>query len=142
MASTIDHVYSFTAVFSDGHVIERDHNDPESDRALTSDTGSRFTDVQNYEKTSKLVEFVIHNPNQSLGVDLRDGHFEINGVPFYLHRPDRDGYKDFRVIYYRTVRHVINQESGEIEQTGLLGYACGWQTTDKDGRNVQEIVTI
>lgn len=136
----IKHTYSYTAVFEDGHIIERDMNDPEGDKSLTTEAGSRFTDVQNYEKTSKLISFVIHNNQISWGVDLRDGHFEVGGIPFWQHRPDLEPYKDFRVIHYRTVRRTLNQETGE--QTGeTLAYAVGWQVTHK-GENVQRIVVV
>ena len=138
----IKQVYSYTAVFEDGTVIEQDRNDENGDRSLTrtDGTGSRFTDVLEKEKESKLISFVIHNDNYSLGVDLRDGHFELNGVPFFQHRPDQDNYKDFRIIYYRSVQRVMNQ-NGEQLSGSATSYTVGWQVTH-NGKNVQRIVSI
>jgi hypothetical protein len=139
----IPHIYSYTATFEDGTTIVQDHTDPDGDISLTraDGTGSRFTDVQEKEKESKLICFVIHNDEHSLGVDLRDGHFELNGFPFWQHRPDLDNYKDFRIIYVRTVQHVINQQSGEVISGGILGYSVGWQTTHH-GENIKKTVMI
>lgn len=134
----IKHTYSYTATFEDGTQIFRDMNDPNSDKCQTrSDgTGSRFTDVQEKDKESKLVSFVVHNDTHSFGVDLRDGHFEINGIPFFQHRPDRDGYKDFRIIHYRTTQINMNQSFDQVSG-GIVGYGVGWQITH-DGKNIQK----
>ena len=139
----LKHLYSYTAVYEDGTVIEMDRNDPKGDACLsrTDGTGSRFTDVQEKEKESKLISFVIHNDEVSLGVDLVDGHFEVNGIPIWQHRPDLTNYTDFRVIYYRTVERVINQADGEEVESNILGYTVGWQTT-YDGENVKRETRI
>lgn len=138
----IKHTYSYTATFEDGTEIFRDMNDPEADKCQTrtDGTGSRFTDVQEKEKDSKLVSFVVHNDTQSYGADLRDGHFEVNGIAFFQHRPDRDGYKDFRVVHFRSVQLVLNQVSGEQVSGEVVGYSVGWQTNDTEGNNVQRIL--
>lgn len=139
----IPHTYSFTALYEDGTIIELDRFDPEGDKCLCREdgTGSRFTDVKEKEKESKLVSFVIHNDHYSAGVDLTDGHFEINSIPFWQHRPDLDGYQDFRVIYYRTVQQTISQ-SGEVLSGEVMAYVVGWQTNDEDGFNVKRFVRI
>lgn len=138
---SVPHVYSFTATFEDGSVVELNHKEENSDFSQSKEGGSRFTDVLEKEKESKLISFVLHNDQISAGVDLRDGHFELNGVPFFVHRPDREFYKDFRIIYYRSMQQTYNQSSGET--TGqCLGYVIGWQCNDKDGSNIQRTVII
>lgn len=136
----IKHTYSYTATFEDGTQIFRDMNDPDADKCQTrtDGTGSRFTDVQEKEKESKLISFVVHNDTHSFGVDLRDGHFEINGIPFFQHRPDLDGYKDFRIVHFRTVQRKYNIQKEEIGGEAV-GYAVGWQVTHK-GDNVQKLL--
>ncbi len=136
----IKHLYNFTAVFEDGTVIKQDRNDPNGDRSLTQENGSRFTDVQNKEKESKLVSFVVHDDTNSWGVDLRDGHFEINGRPFFQHRPDLEPYKDFRVIFYRTNRAEISPVTREILATDTKFYGLGWQVTYKNENVKRQII--
>lgn len=138
--SDIKHVYSFTATYEDGTIVELNHNLEDDDFSKLADSGSRFTDVLTKEKESKLVSFVLHNDVVSAGVDLRDGHFEINGVPFFLHRPDMEVLKDFRIIYFRTVQRTYNQGTG-AESAGILGYSLGWQTT-KNGTNIQKTIFV
>ena len=148
MGTNIGHVYSYTAVFEDGTVIEQDRNDVNGDVSLTRNdgTGSRFTDVQEKEKESKLISFVLHNDEESIGVDLRDGHFEFNGRAFFQHRPNLpdEAYKDFRVIYFRTVVVEINQATGETTNGEVAAYGLGWQTTiknaDDEDENVKRIL--
>jgi hypothetical protein len=134
----IKHDYQFTAVYEDNHTIER--LDGDEDISVNFPDKSKFTDVLDYEKTSKLISFVLHNAEHSFGVDLYDGHFEIDGIPFWQHRPDLTGYKDFRVIYYRTVQRVMSQ-TGEQLSGETLAYTIGWQVTHK-GENVQRTITF
>ena len=136
----IEHTYSYTAAYEDGTIIQHDCKDPEGDKCLSAEQGSRFTDVLNKGKESKLTSFVLHNDKQTVGVDLRDGHFEFNGVPFWQHRPDLNNYTDFRIIYYRTVRHSMHQQTRETSGE-ILWYVLGWQVTF-EGKNVEKIVLI
>lgn len=139
----VNPTYSFTATFEDGSTVELNSKDENDDVSLsrTDGTGSRFTDVLEKEKESKLISFVIHNDEKSVGVDLRDGHFEINGIPFWQHRPDRENYQDFRVIYYRTVQQYANVGL-EITSAQEIATAVGWQTNDDNGKNVQRVILI
>jgi len=139
--SNIKHVYSFTATYEDGTSVTLDHNLDSDDFSKLTTGGSRFTDVLTKEKESKLVSFVLHNNEISAGVDLRDGHFEINGVPFFLHRPDMEVLTDFRIIYFRTVQRTYNQQSGE-ESGSILGYSIGFQTNNSKGENVQKTILV
>lgn len=157
------HIYSFTAVFEDGTVIEQNCKEEDGDSSLNAAAkqikpkGSRFTDVlyksgqletedeflkeEMRSQSSKLISFVIHNDQKSVGVDLRDGHFELNGVPFFQHSPQRQKYNNFRIIYYRTMRRVMSQTTGEEISADVLSYTVGWQTTE-NGKNIEKIVTI
>lgn len=137
----IKHSYSFKAVYEDGTVIEQN----ETDTSEILEGRSRFFDVLEKEKESKLVRFEINGETNKAAVDLIDGHFELNDTRFWQHRPDLEGYTDFRVIYYRTVKRTMNLER-ELLSGEILGYAIGWQVTETDGngkeKNVQRIMVI
>ncbi len=137
--SNIQHTYGFTATYEDGTTIEHDPNGSYDSKHIEGKT--LFTDVLEKDKESKLVSFVVHNDELSFGVDLRDGHFELNGVPFWQHRPDLDGYKDFRVIYFNTTQRVISPTTGQEINAGVVAYTIGWQVTH-DGQNVQKTLTF
>jgi hypothetical protein len=140
--SDIKHKYSFTAFFEDGNQITMDKDaEQDDDYARLTEQGSRFTDVKTYEKTSKLISFVVHNESTVIGVDLRDGHFELNGFPIFQHRPNlkTENYKDFRIIHYRTVQRVMNQQTGTQISGEVLAYGLGWQVTH-NGENVKRIM--
>lgn len=161
--SDIKHTYSFTAVFEDGTIIEHDCNGDDfsvmEGAQRIKPNGTSFTDVSYKSGTldvteeqkelaeemkaqsSKLISFVLHNDEFSWGVDLTDGHFEINGVPFWQHRPDLNPYKDFRVMYWRTVVREIHQETTEVTGGQAIGYTLGWQVTH-NGENVQRFIVI
>lgn len=157
----IKHTYNFTATFEDGTQIV--HDMEQSDASTRFEGKTLFTDVlfkcgqlgkdnDIFKDKPELLEemesnknalhsFVIHSDSQSLGVDLRDGHFELNGIPFFQHRSDIDNYKDFRIMYFRTVVREINATNGESVDAYIKGYTVGWQVTH-NGENVQRIVSI
>lgn len=136
----LPHIFSYTATFEDGTQIVQNHHDEDGDKSLTKENGTRFTDIQAKEKESKLLCFVCHNENYSFGVDLRDGHFEINGIPFFQHRPELgEPYKDFRVVYFRTIRQI--RESGKEDRAEIVCHGIGWQVTH-NGENIQKIITF
>jgi hypothetical protein len=136
----LEDIYSYTAIFEDGTAIVRDCNDPIGDKCLSDPNGAnRFTDVLNKEKESKLISFVVHNEHFKWGVDLVEGSFSVNGTRFYQHRPDLDGYKDFRIVWYRTVRRHLDQVTGKEIRAEIIGYGLGWQTTH-NGENIKKIL--
>lgn len=137
---SVRHLYSFTAFFEDGSVVFMDHTKEDSDKSELCEQGSKFTDVLKKSEESKLISFVLHNEKQTVGVDLRDGHFEINTVPFFQHRPELDEYSNFRIIYYRTVNSHQNTVTKETF-TEVVSYTIGWQTTH-NGENIQKTLTI
>jgi len=140
----IPNYYHFVATFEDGTQIFQN----ELDVSVSDPTKSQFFDVQEKEKESPLISFVLLGEH-TLGVDLRDGHFEIDGFPYWQHRVDREDYKDFRIIYFRNVQiHsniTVDPETGapldEPVDGYSLGYTLGWQITH-NGKNIQKIIKI
>jgi hypothetical protein len=73
-------------------------------------------------------------------VDLRDGHFEINGAPFWLEVPPKEvflGGKLLTLVYFRRRRHHQTQhfrlnndltpELESVEETQECEFHMGWR---------------
>ena len=134
---SLQHTYGFTATFADGSTIEFEPNGSYNSKEVEG--GTLFTDIQNKDtEDNPLISFVLHNDELSWGVDLRDGHFEINGVPFWQHRPELDNYKNFRVIYHFTTQRSFTQGVGEHDSS-IIGYNLGWQVSHL-GKNVKKML--
>lgn len=129
----------FVATFEDGHQIFQNHED----KSEHAEDKNCFYDVLEYQKGTRLISFVLRNQHYTFGVDLNDGHFEVNGVPFFPYRNDREVLHDFRVIYLRNV--AVTREVG-VDFAGdssfKVGYTLGWQANDASGKNVQHIMRI
>jgi len=137
--------YLFTAQFNDGTMLEQTQDDV----SKTNPKKSAFFDVLN--DTRKVERFWLTdetfsqhgtNDNKYL-VDLTDGHFEINGSPFFLHEQTIDESKklsDFRLIYFRRVRQSMNV--GSREASAKVMYLIGWQANYPDGKNHKQIMYV
>ena len=133
--------YLFQVEFKDGTRYEQA---PE-DKSLTKDTGSAFSDIVDclHEiKTFALVDF----ENDYL-VDLTDGHFEINGVPFKMHEYE---ITDLKLVFFRRHTHdfdtTYDNNSGEQidmkEKSHRVVYRMGWETHTADGKKLERIMEI
>lgn len=136
MLIDVPNYYLFAATFEDGTQIIQD----ESDVSSFDSKRSQFTDVLSKSEESKLISFVLFNNTTTYGVDLLDGHFEVNGIPFFPYRIDREEYKDFQIIYLRNVRHDYIPDTGAA--ASYLGYTLGFQANTADGSSVQHIMKI
>lgn len=123
--------YLFQATYKDGTVYKQN----EEDKSVTEpDTRSCFFDV----KQDEVKTFFVFNDNHTYSVNLEDGHFEIDGVPVFMHTDPR--WKDFRLIYYRQHTHNLTTEGQELGHS--VEYCLGWQTNDENGENVKRIMTL
>lgn len=144
--------YLFSAYLKDGYV----YHQTEEDVSRLNSLRSCFYDlVQEEEKGNKVLRFVLKGEGYEYAVDLQDGHFEIDGVPFAFHEPikevilDKPGQynlvilKDFRLVFFREHNVQIEQSVEEGIQPKILGddivYRMGWQCT-LDGKNYQQIM--
>jgi len=126
--------YLFTATFADGTVIEQT---PEDRSAIDPEKRSQFFDVLEKEKQTPIVSFVLMGEGREYGVDLRDGHFEVNRLPF---RMMEGVMPEYRLIFFR--RHTHDFEVGSGSQTRHeVVYRIGWQCT-VDGKNLQRVMEI
>ena len=132
----IPNSYLFVAHFADKTIICQD----ESDISRTTPDKNQYFDVLEKEKESKLISFLFVNDTNCFGVDLRDGHFEINGTPIFAHREELgEHYADFRLIQCRRVEVPLDPSNAGAGK--LMFYILGWQTTF-EGKNVQRIIKI
>ena len=128
--------YPFVAVYNDGTYFQQPLNDKSKDK----EGKSAFSDVDH----DKLIKFFIAGENYAYGVDLRDGHFEVNGIPFFMHS-DLDGMKDFKLIYFRDIRRHFNQSNnGEKPKQVAMDiiYQIGWKCiiNGKEQERVMEVL--
>lgn len=129
--------YLFTAEYKDGtHYIQN----PEDISITEPETRSCFFDIDH----SKLVKFSLKGEGHEYAIDLRDGHFEVDGVPFFMHE-DHD-LVGFKLIFFRQHTHSFNQKmdsnSQPTEISHEIVYRMGWQTTTVRGENYQQIMQI
>lgn len=130
--------YTFTAQFADGSIIVQDADDRST---LDPEKRSAFFDVCEKQKESALVHFKIEGEGHTYAVDLMDGHFEVDGVPFKM----IDGYlPEYRIVYYRRRKQHLTMGvdgSNPVERDGGTEYCFGWQCT-LDGKNYQRVMEI
>jgi hypothetical protein len=126
--------YLFAAQFNDGAMMYQTHDDvSELDK-----TKSKFYDVLQKEKEVPLIAFALQGEGNQYTVDLRDGHFEINGVPFFLHE---DPAENIRLVFFRRHTHDFNADSEEENHT--VEYYIGWQGNKPvTGENVKHLINI
>jgi guanyl-specific ribonuclease Sa len=120
--------YLFTAQFS-GETYEQTAEDV----SKTEPTRSAYFDI----KDKPIEAFSLHGEGHQYLVDLKDGHFEIDGVPFVVEKVPPDA--TLRLIYYRnnTVHFSGTEETGrEVE------FVIGWQYTGKKKKNHQQTISI
>ena len=121
--------YLFIAETTNG-LIRQDQDDAPK----TQSHGSTFTDVLK----EKVKKFSLVGKGHVFTVDLQDGHFEVDGLPFFMHTDFL--LKDFRIVFYRQHTHDFTMDGKEVNHR--IAYCFGWQTNDKDKKNVQRIMTI
>lgn len=131
MSNTMQLKYLFQVVYRSGEVYLQNKEDTSITEPTTR---SCYFDV----KQDEVVSFTLSNREHTYTVNLEDGHFEVDGVSFLMHTDPE--LKDYRLIYYRQHTHSFNQNDEELAHE--IVYCLGWQTLDKNEKNVQRIMTI
>lgn len=122
--------YLFTVKYKDGSFY---HQNAEDRSATEPDKRSCFFDV----KQDEVATFTLEGEGHTYSVNLIDGHFEVNGVPFAMHEEALSG---FRLIFFRQHTHNFIAGSGEEIKHDIV-YRLGWQCT-VNGENVQRVMQI
>lgn len=140
--------YKFVAIYNDGTIFTQ----PDNDISLVNPTKSSFYDIDH----SKLIAFALvkeeseNSNHKEFLVDLRDGHFEINGVSLNDVKFNKDdeiycfnesvetSSLNRRLIYFRNNKIIFNSFSGDSHN---VTYSLGWQATE-NGKNIKKIIEI
>ncbi len=111
--------YLFTAIYKNGATYVQN---PEDQSIKEPGRRSCFFDINHDE----LVAFVLKGNGHEYLVDLTDGHFEIDGVPFRMHQePDLYG---FKLIFFRQHTHsFIQTREKDTELSHEVVYRMGWE---------------
>jgi hypothetical protein len=132
--------YLFECHFKDGTVLQQ----TQEDISTIDPTRSAFYDV--LQRKNDIEVFGIFNDHHTYAVDLRDGHFEIDGAAFNISPNDSFSYKehhDYRVIYFRRHQHtVVTGADSSDDLFHTITFHIGWQTTLSDGSNVQQTISV
>lgn len=130
--------YLFTATFEDGTIIAQPANDAS---VLNPQKRSAYYDVEETRKTKKLVRFELRciesGPARIFAVDMTDGHFEVNGVVFFMHGDEQLG--ELRPVFFR--RHTHTFTHGGAETSHSMSYNLGWQC-DIAGKEHTKVLKI
>lgn len=126
--------YLFKASFENG----KTYHQGADDVSLTDPKRSGFYDVLQMEKESRLLEFTLEGDGHRYGVNLTDGHFEVDGVPFTMHEGELHG--ELRLVFFRQHTHsfIVSAEKNRQVSHEIV-YRMGWQTT-VDGQNKQQVM--
>src|ERR1700757_4594664 len=126
--------YTFLAWFRDGSVYEQ----REDDTPKVSPVGSAFTDIKDRLEDINIFALYCQGAVAAL-VDLRDGHFEVNGLPITVQDPSFTLPPDtiYRLIYFRRVTHDFSPDASTVS----VAYHIGWQAT-VDGKNHQQTIAV
>lgn len=125
--------YLFTATYEDGTVF---HQSPDDRSSIEPEKRSAFFDALRIGETKKMVRFELKGQGHSYAVDLKDGHFEVDGVPVRMHEDLLEG---FSLIFFRKHTHTFIQETGK-EIGHQTVYRIGWQV--EGPRNYQQVMQI
>jgi hypothetical protein len=128
--------YLFECHFNDGTILQQTQEDVSS----TEPTRSAFFDV--IQRLNDVQLFGVYNDVHTAVVDLRDGHFEIDGVVFTISGDELpEGDHELRLIYFRRHRHTLAMGEIPDELKHETEYHIGWQTT-VEGKNYQRTIAL
>lgn len=127
--------YLFTALFKDATFYEQ----TAQDISRVNPAKSAFFDILEQEKQgNSVVMFCLVGGGNDYLVDLRDGHFEVNGVPFIMH--SEGDLSNFRLVYFRNRKQHFNLNLKCIGEETVFNF--GWQANTSGGQNIQRIMSI
>ena len=148
IASTIPLKYLFTATYADGSSIVQT---PDDKSLIDPEKRSQFYDVLQMAEKKQLTAFVLKGDGREFGVDLTDGHFEIDGV--IVHIEGQDGQNvttpgasagKFELIFWRQHTHDFLQKirgNGEpVETKHEVVYRVGWKL--KGNQTYQRVMQV
>lgn len=132
--------YLFEAHFSDGSIIAQTPDDASELDPIRS----TYYDV--VQRLDDVVLFGLYDNDHKYVVDLRDGHFEIDGVPFSAQPVSAptilEGGK-FKLLYFRDHQQEITIRDGEpTPGVHYISFRFGWEYTDPHGKTYTQTLVI
>lgn len=126
--------YLFTASYKDGTTYVQNAED----RSVTEpEKRSCFFDIDH----SKLETFTLTGDGHEYLVDLRDGHFESDGVPFFVYDEWEPVVR--KLVFFRQHKHTIEQtKEKDTELSHTITYLLGWEAVNAKGITYQKIIQI
>lgn len=138
--------YIFEVHYANGDVYRQNQEDISVGEDKTK---SCWTDILSNKEPIRA--FFLFNNEDTYCVNLEDGHFEVNGKPFFLHAEEH--LTDFSIVYFRNVK--IQQEFGStLDGSGqtvaditkpigapirITSFNFGWEKVVKvNGKDVTE----
>lgn len=139
--------FLFKAYFADGTVYEQG----EADTSLYHPEKSSFFDVlvlskeENGVMQNPILRFELTNGTNTYAVNLGDGSFELNGLPFFMMNcPEISEHLplvNYRLIFFKRITKVFNPAMLHSYGERCM-YNFGWQANDAFGNNKKQIMTI
>lgn len=141
--------YLFEAHFLDGSMIQQTQDDRS---AIDPERRSAFYDVA--QRIDEVAYFGIWNDQHRFVVDLRDGHFEVDGVAFFAepraHLATSDGKPTippggkFRLVYFRDRQQDLHVGANGSMTPGeqRIAFRLGWEYTAPDGRKFEQTIVV
>jgi hypothetical protein len=127
--------YLFEAHFKDGSVIVQD----EKDQSIFDPARSAYYDVMVKGKEN-LAFFGLASEDHTYVVDLNDGHFEVDGLPFTL-QPHGQAWLipggTYDLIFWRDHQHDYGDTPAHRIQ-----WRFGWWYTDPSGQKYSQTMAL
>lgn len=150
MPNVISLRYLFEAHLKDGTVIRQTQDDQSTAEPLTR---SAYFDVA--QRLDEVELFGLYNEQHTYTVSMRDGHFEVDGVPFSA-QPVASGVINeggrFELVYFRDHQQefVVTASvgaDGQITESRTLGphyhqYRMGWNYFDPNGKVYTQTIVV
>ena len=152
--------YLFEAEFTDGETITQPADNASRIHKMDAEgyQPSAFRDVEDKVAEVPLRRFSIVGDGHRYTVDMQDGHFEIDDIPFAAHpqalRVRSTEKNPLRLIYYRETKQesdltytMDGQGGSELTDVKegprvVARYFLGWQTKLDDGENIQQTIAL
>lgn len=127
----------FEADFEDGTTYVQGADDS----SIDTEGKNSFYDILQREKD--VVTFrIVKDDGNTLSVNLHDGHFEVNGVPFFAHPQFTTVKTPLKLIYFKEMHQNFHQGDNEPFEIKVNRYFIGWEGEGTNGKNVKQTIAV
>lgn len=132
--------FQFEAHLSNGEVYQQNPKD----QSITTEGRNCFYDIMQRIDEVEVFGLFSDDCPETWAVDLRDGHFQHNGIPFQAGDPSLEVPVDEkrRLIYFKRHTHTVQLGTALPEELAhSITYHIGWQVTI-DGKNYKQTISV